>query len=265
MARILAAGSPVPVPPLVPHPIPTSIPTTGTNSGPIYGPTGEILFVPSGWWHMAMNIEPTIAVTQNYVSSANVQKARHPCRATAPRHLDTAPRRRAMPSGARGRGGPRKYVIFSAAILSAAIFRDARFSHARFSSALQCSALQHSAAIAAMVPFWLGAQVLDHLATGSGDLVSGCADEERSTLHARFHAALAKARRGRSPARHPPSARPSIHSPVCPSVRPSARPCIPSVHPSVCICFGTCQVRIHAVRMYGVTLCMAHWCTGIYE
>lgn len=33
---------------------------------------GDIIFVPRGWWHMAINLEPTVAITQNYVSSANL-------------------------------------------------------------------------------------------------------------------------------------------------------------------------------------------------
>ena len=66
--------------------------------------------VPSGWWHLALNLEPTIAVTQNFVSSVNLHK------------------------------------------------------------------------------------VLHHLSSGNADLISGCSDEDRATLHARFTDALRAAR-----------------------------------------------------------------------
>ena len=41
-------------------------------------PAGSVLFVPSGWWHMALNLEnDTMALTQNFVSSANLGTVMH--------------------------------------------------------------------------------------------------------------------------------------------------------------------------------------------
>jgi hypothetical protein len=33
---------------------------------------GDVIFVPHGWWHMVINLEESIAITQNYVSDSNL-------------------------------------------------------------------------------------------------------------------------------------------------------------------------------------------------
>ena len=38
---------------------------------------GEIMFVPCGWWHFVINLEPSVAITQNYVSRCNLSKVLH--------------------------------------------------------------------------------------------------------------------------------------------------------------------------------------------
>lgn len=38
---------------------------------------GEVLHVPSGWWHLVVNLEPSIAITQNFVPTAHLDCALH--------------------------------------------------------------------------------------------------------------------------------------------------------------------------------------------
>jgi hypothetical protein len=33
---------------------------------------GEVLHVPSGWWHLVVNLSPSIAITQNFVPRAHL-------------------------------------------------------------------------------------------------------------------------------------------------------------------------------------------------
>ena len=34
---------------------------------------GEIVFVPAGWWHCVLNLEPTVAFTANVITDGNVE------------------------------------------------------------------------------------------------------------------------------------------------------------------------------------------------
>jgi len=36
---------------------------------------GDMVYVPSGWWHMVINLEETVSVTQNFVNDQNLEKA----------------------------------------------------------------------------------------------------------------------------------------------------------------------------------------------
>jgi hypothetical protein len=39
------------------------------------GKAGEILHVPSGWWHLVVNLAPGIALTQNFVPNSHLADA----------------------------------------------------------------------------------------------------------------------------------------------------------------------------------------------
>jgi len=34
---------------------------------------GELMFIPSAWWHSVLNLEESVAITQNYVSKRNLK------------------------------------------------------------------------------------------------------------------------------------------------------------------------------------------------
>lgn len=38
---------------------------------------GEVLHVPSGWWHLVVNLSPSIAITQNFVPEAHLANVLH--------------------------------------------------------------------------------------------------------------------------------------------------------------------------------------------
>lgn len=54
---------------------------------------GEIMFVPCGWWHCVVNLDESIALTQNYVDEWNLFKV-----------LTFLSRKRDQVSGYRGEG-----------------------------------------------------------------------------------------------------------------------------------------------------------------
>ena len=74
--------NPTPFPPLPARY--SSLPLSSLQSLPCpssyvgYGPVecvceaGELIYIPNGWWHLAVNESESVAVTQNFVSAQNV-------------------------------------------------------------------------------------------------------------------------------------------------------------------------------------------------
>ena len=51
---------------------------------------GETIFVPAGWWHLVVNLEFSVAVTQNYVSTSNLASVLN-FLARSPKHVSGLP------------------------------------------------------------------------------------------------------------------------------------------------------------------------------
>lgn len=51
---------------------------------------GDTLFIPDGWWHLILNLEETVAITQNYVSPSNLQRCLTFLRTGHPQYMSHA-------------------------------------------------------------------------------------------------------------------------------------------------------------------------------
>ena len=67
---------PTPCPPLSSVSSPTSYPASHYGAHECLHEAGEVLFIPHGWWHLAVNVTPSVAVTQNVVTEQNLLDVR---------------------------------------------------------------------------------------------------------------------------------------------------------------------------------------------
>ncbi len=77
---------------------------------------GEVMFVPRGWWHCVLNVEDTVAVTQNYVSDCNLAHVLHFLRTKGEQVSSPAPAQPPEPQHAQQVSGcshgPRLHQMF---------------------------------------------------------------------------------------------------------------------------------------------------------
>ena len=67
---------PHPCPPLSSLSSPTSYPPSHYSPIECVQHPGDLLFIPHGWWHLAVNLDESLAVTQNFVSRQNLLEVR---------------------------------------------------------------------------------------------------------------------------------------------------------------------------------------------
>ena len=67
---------PSPPPPLSSLSNPSSYPPSHYSPVECLHQPGEVLFIPNGWWHLAVNLELSLAVTQNLVSRHSLLNTR---------------------------------------------------------------------------------------------------------------------------------------------------------------------------------------------
>ena len=51
---------------------------------------GDTVFIPAGWWHLVLNLEDTVAYTQNYVARSNLSHTLSFLASGVPRHMTHA-------------------------------------------------------------------------------------------------------------------------------------------------------------------------------